>query len=152
MANRFLIAFIALTVVFLLQQYRFLSLGGTNPNLLLLGFLFFVFKQENLWFLGSLFLGVAAVSFLFTWLWFLQTLVIFLVTLVFYFVKKIMTGNRLFDFLIALFLGTVLFYIVIGFGSANLPYLLILGEILYNLTLGALFWSIISLRSLRTVR
>lgn len=137
---KILIAALALAAAFLLQQYRFLSLAGVNPNLILVGLLFFVFRPVNLRFLAYLVFLTVAMTLLFTPFWLLEMLLVLLLAVAFYFIKRVMTGNRFFDFLIVVGAGTALFYAVLGAPAFNLPYGLILGEILYNLILGALIW------------
>ncbi len=139
---KILIAFTALFIAFILQQFRFLSLGHVNPNLILIGFLFLVFKRANLMFLGSLLLGVALTALLFIPQWFLQVLVVLLLIMAFYFIKNFMTGNRFFDFLLAVILGTIVFYTAVSLLRFSFSAALILGEILYNTVLGAVIWNI----------
>jgi hypothetical protein len=139
---KILIPIIIVSVFFMLGQFRALSVAGINPNLLLIALFFFAVRADRFSFLGVLLAVSAVLVFLFTPFWIIQYLVVLLIVLVFYFlfIKNLMTGNRLFDFLIAVVLGTFLFYLVVGFFSFGLPKTQILWEMLYNLAVGVLLW------------
>ncbi|MBI4034089.1 MAG: hypothetical protein HY378_00890 [Candidatus Brennerbacteria bacterium] len=129
---------------FILQQFRVLSIAGINPNLLLVGLLFFAIRAEHFRFLAVL-LGVSAgLTLLFTPAWFFQFLGVVLVVLIFYFVKGFMTGSRFLDFLIAVAAGNLLFYLVVNLFSFNLPYVLILEETAYNILAASAMWLLFS--------
>lgn len=141
--TKFLLVFLALIAAFFLQQSRVLSFGNVNPNLILIVFLLLVFKVDNIWFFGALLLSTAATVFAFTPYWFPQVLVVILLALVFYFLKRILTGNHALDFLIVVLLGSVIFYLVINaFRFSLIPVGLILVEISYNLILGFIIWPV----------
>ena len=141
--TKFLLMFLALIAAFFLQQSRILSFSSVNPNLILIIFLLLVFRVDNIWFFGALLLSTAATVFAFTPYWLPQVLVLMLLALVFYFLKRILTGNHMLDFLIVVFLGTGIFYLVINaFQFSLIPVGLILVEILYNLILGVIIWPV----------
>jgi hypothetical protein len=137
---RILAAVAVVAAFFILGQFRFLSIADVNPNLLLIGLLFFAFKTDRFRFLAILFAVSAVLAVLFTPAWFLQYAVILFVVLLFYFAKEFMTGSRFFDFLISVFLATALFYVIVNLFEFDLPYVLILGEVVYNLIIGTLIW------------
>ncbi|MCP6719881.1 MAG: hypothetical protein KJI72_00960 [Patescibacteria group bacterium] len=140
---KFLLVFLAVVAAFFLQQSGILSLGSINPNLILISFLLIIFKLDNIWFLGALLLSMAAVFFTLTPYWFPQVLVVVVLAIGFYFLKRILTGNNMLDFLIAILLGTVIFYLIINvFRFSLISVGLVLGEVLYNLILGFVIWPI----------
>lgn len=141
--TKFLLVFLTLIAAFFLQQSRILSFGNVNPNLILIVFLLLVFRVDNIWFFGALLLSTAATIFALTPYWFPQVLVVMLLALGFYFLKRILTGNHALDFLIVVLLGSAIFYLVIGaFRFSLIPMGLILGEISYNLILGFIIWPV----------
>ena len=137
---KILTAVTVVAVFFFLGQFQFLSVAGVNPNLFLIGLLFFAVKADKFRFLGVLLAVSVVLVFLFDPVWFFRVSGVLLVVLLFYFLKNFMTGNRFLDFLIGIAAGTFLFYFVINPFSFGLPYALIFMEIVYNLTLGALLW------------
>ena len=142
---KFLIVFLVLVVAFYLQQYRFLSFGGVNPNLILIGFSLLVFKVADARFLGMLVLATVAAAALLTPYWVLQLVTVAALIMGFYFLKEVLTGNHALDFLIVILAGTVLFYMVTNiFHLSLVPVGLIFKEVLYNLLLGAAAWFTLS--------
>ncbi|MFH0712574.1 MAG: hypothetical protein V2A55_01855 [Candidatus Jorgensenbacteria bacterium] len=127
-------------VLFFLGQFQFLSIAGVNPNLFLIALLFFAVKADKFRFLGILLAVSAVLTVLFDPLWLLRVWGVLLVVLVFYLLKSFMTGNRFYDFLIGIAVGTFLFYHVVNLFNFDLPYALIFMEIVYNLALGILLW------------
>lgn len=141
---KFLLVFLALVVAFYLQQYRFLSLGGVNPNLILVGFSLLVFKIADMRLFGGLLLATVAAAVVLTPSWFFQILTIAVLAIGFYFLKEVLIGNRTLDFLIIILAGTVLFYVIINVPHLSLiPIASIFKEVLYNLILGTILWFIL---------
>ena len=140
MLFKFLAFFLALTGVFFLQQYRLFVVGGVNPNLILVILAFLIFKTRNFWFFFGVGFGFLVFVFLTAPYWLLPVTVILLLTITFYFLRKMLTGNEFFDFPIVVFLNTIIFYLIFNFQALPLlPIRLIAAEILYNLILTAVF-------------
>lgn len=139
--TKLLIIFLVLVMAFYLQQYRVLSFGGVNPNLILIGFALLIFGVANPKVLGILFLATVAMMLALTPYWSFQIVTVAVVSIGLYFLKRIFTGSRMLDFLIVVLLGTISFYVIV-----NIPQLsflsigLLLKEIMYNLILGSILW------------
>lgn len=138
----FLVALVIL--FFFLQQSRFLSIGGVNPNLLLIGATISVFIVPGffyflIWFIGSV-LGV----FIIAPQWFYEGFIVLGLSFIFFLSRKFLTGSHFFDFVSMLVLGTFLFYVLADIlNLGNLPKIVVLfEEAAYNLILGMLLWSI----------
>lgn len=138
---RILAAVLVIAVFFILGQFRFLQIYGTNPNLLFVALLFFAIKALRFRFLGVLLAVSAVLAILFTPAWLIQISGLLLVVLFFYFAKDFMTGSQFLDFLIGITAGTFLFYLVVSpFRFDPSFYTLILWEALYNLIIGTILW------------
>lgn len=139
--------------VFLIQQARTLEIGGTNPNLLLI----FLLLCSHYWripfrFALALLIPLQILfmfAFPFFTVWSGIVLLLFLVSSRF---GGKVTGNRMIDFLVILFVGSILFYLFselasnvaqfgVNFGSFFFSrFALFLKEVGYNLVMGVLGW------------
>ncbi len=137
---RILAAVSIIAVFFFLGQFRFLSIAGVNPNLLLVGLLFFAVKSDKFRLPGVLLAFSIILVFLFDSAWFLEVAAVLPVAALFYFLKSFMSGSRFLDFLAGIAVGTFLLYLLVNPFSFGLPYALISLEVLYNLTAGILLW------------
>lgn len=139
--NRFLVALLIMGLAFLVQKERLLSIGGINPNLLLVLALVFAFTEEKLGVIIPLFLATALIIFTWTPFWIFEALAVLLIAFIIYLIKKFFTGNKLADFLIVIFLISGIFYAVIDINHLSLlSFKLIVWEMLYNLILGVIGW------------
>ncbi|MGC9610907.1 MAG: hypothetical protein ABSE68_01680 [Minisyncoccia bacterium] len=143
---RFIFVLVFIALLIFLSGARFLSLGGINPNLLLIfftGLIFSPFFQKKLKFgyfsvllIFSLIIGFFVFDF-----WIVQWVVLMAMILAVYFSIIFLTGRPFPDFLIALSAGTAVFYAVLGlFAHGAFGFYFIFWEIIYNLALGAVFW------------
>lgn len=154
------VVFLAALSVFVVS-FRLLDIFGVSPNLLLVFAFLYVYlpTREDFALLPdfsrfkelALFLGVfllfALVIFNF---WFRYALVFAGVIVFSYVTRGLLTGNFFLDYLLSVFVGTVIFYLASGllFGT-NLPLPVFLLEAAYNLFLGLLLW--FAFRRLRVV-
>lgn len=120
-----------------LQQFHWLAIGGANPNLAMVFFQLLAvirlpFKTKA--FSALLMAVVAWLIFDFWLIPLLALLVVFALSLA---LKKILTGKVFIDFSILLAAGTLIFYLISGFGNWRFfPWLAIIGEIAYGLAIG----------------
>jgi len=138
---------VSLLLLFL-QNSQLFSLGGANPNLILIGFLILISlgRFNFLPFLAIL-AAFVLLAFILMPFWFLEILVLAVLAILFNLLKKFSTGNEFADFLIILIIGTILFYIIIYVPNISvLPRRLALKEIFYNVVLGAVIWLGLHLR------
>jgi len=138
---------VSLLLLFL-QNSQLFSLGGANPNLILIGFLILISlgRFNFLPFLAIL-AAFVLLAFILMPFWFLEILVLAVLAILFNLLKKFSTGNEFADFLIILIIGTILFYIIIYVPNISvLPWRLALKEIFYNVVLGAVIWLGLHLR------
>lgn len=123
-------------LVFILQTSHFLSLGGINPNLILLVILGGVISGKKLPELLVLVFMVILLSAVFLPYWLKEISILGGLGILALLFKKFLTGNIFFDFLILNILGTLGLYL-----TANFRYLFadspaIIAELIYNLILG----------------
>lgn len=121
---------------FILQTNHFLAIRGINPNLILLIIFFAVILERKLF--GFLFLALAIIllSFVFLPFWPKEIFIMTGLGLAFFSLKKFLTGNIFFDFLIMIFSGTLAFYSIINFHYLVSNPIAVIEELLYNMTLG----------------
>ena len=137
--NRILFNLLGLTVLFLLQQYRVLSIAGINPNLLLIGFLVIIFFQEQpIWlFIITSFLFLVIIFWFFNF-WFLPILILTLLVIIMDFFKNLLTANKFIDFNLAFLIMSGLFYsllFIFGVSFKLMPWV-IFQELIYSIILG----------------
>lgn len=126
--------FVALA--FVLQPNHFLSVRGINPNLILVIVFLVVILERN--FFGFLFLifTIILLSFVFLSFWPKEIFIAAVLGLAFFLLKKFLTGNVFSDSLITIFLGTLVFYSITDFHYLTSNPIAVIGELLYNMTLG----------------
>lgn len=132
--NKILFNLLGLTVLFLLQQYRVLSIVGINPNLLLIGFLVIIFFQKQpIWlFIITSFLFLVIIFWVFNF-WFLPILILTLLVIIMDFFKNLLTGNKFIDFNLAFFIISSLF----GITLRLMPWVFF-QELIYSMILGVI--------------
>lgn len=122
-----------------LQTNRFLAWNGVNPNLLLLAvFSAVILEKKTLNILLLLIFSPGGLFFLFPF-WFQETTILAGLGFLALFLKKFLTGNDLFDFLLLLFLGTCGFYSIAAPRFFLQPRVLA-AESIYNLSCGLLIF------------
>ncbi len=147
MLKNFVFFFIILAAIFVIGANRWLSVGGVNPNLFFVFFLLLASNARNLLFVLGLALSLLLFVFVFSPEWAPPFAFLLLLVLAFYFLKRILTGTALLDYLLLVLAGTLLFYFIPGiFHLSALPFAQIIGEALYNLALGVILWFIIGER------
>jgi hypothetical protein len=121
---------------FFLQANHFLAVRGINPNLILLIIFLGVILEKK--FSGFLFLAfiIILLSFVFLPFWPKEIFIAAGLGLVAFLLKKFLTGNVFFDFLILVFSGTLGFYLILNFNYLISYPIAIIAELLYNMTLG----------------
>lgn len=139
--------FIFLAVIF--QINHFLSFRGINPNLILLTILLAVSLEKEFRKVLVLILTVILLSVVFVPDWFLKILILGGLLILAAGVKKFLTGTIFFDFLILIFLGTLVFYLIVNFHYFITNPIAIIAELFYNMTLGAALVIILNLFDLR---
>jgi hypothetical protein len=145
---RYSLIFLALTLVVFLQFSRILAIGNIEPNLIFVTLMLLVFSSGVASALDTIifpiiFFWPALLAFLWAPFWVLPFILLGVISLTAYFLKGRITGDPLADFLLSIFLGTALFYIILNFRNlAALPRLTISFEILYDATLAVIFWII----------
>lgn len=142
--NRFLFLFLLLVLIFFLQQQRFLSLAGLNPNLLLITFLIIVFHKllDFKFFLLLAFLFLVVIFYLNPFYAF-PVAVLTILTGIFGFLIKYLTGWKIIDFILSLILSQITFYFLLNFQNLTLlKSFNLLWEIVYNLVLGTVIFLI----------
>ena len=132
----------------LFMSLRTLSFYGVAPNFFLVLAIFFLYAPPNrradAWFTFALalitFFGLSFVVFNF---WTHYIVLLLPVVLIAYSLRAFLTGHALFDFLISIFAGTILFYVLSGviFGGPLLKPIF-LWEAFYNTLVGVIFWVI----------
>jgi len=139
---------LVLLLLLFLQNSQLFSLGGANPNLILIGFLILIsFGRLNFLPFLAILAAFVLLAFILMPFWFLEILVLAVLATLFNLLKKFSTGNEFADFLITLIIGTILFYIIIYVPNISvLPWRFALKEIFYNAVLGAVIWLGLHLR------
>ena len=139
--NRVLFLTLIFEFLLFLQELKIASILDTNPNFLLIFFFVIVFTNEKFAIVLSTLIAVLIIAIIFTpfWIWQIAVLLalIFLINLF----RNLLTGKELADFLIAIILGTIMFYVFIN--VPNLKFLTISSifwELVYNLILGTIAW------------
>lgn len=135
---------------FVLQLNHFLSLGGINPNLILLVIFGGVILEKKLRNYLALILAIIFLSVIFWPYWLKEIFILSGLGLAAFLFKKFLTGSAVWDFLILILLGTLGFYLTANFRyfSANPAALIV--ELFYNLSLGAVLVIILRLFQRRT--
>lgn len=138
-----------------LQSFRALAVGGVNPNLVLVAFLFFLFAGLPRVAFSGLLVAFLLYSFVAFPFWGIESVALALVVLLAWLFKSALTGNATFDFFIFLALAVPVFYLLRGAGEGLFAHGLnlslytfsfpagTLGELVYNLLLGGLVWGLL---------
>ena len=125
-------------LVFVLQTNHFLSLGDINPNLILLIiFLGVILKKKISGFLVLIFI-IILLSAVFLPYWLKEILILSSLGFVIFLLKKFLTGNNFFDFLVIASLGNLGFYLIINPHYFITNPIAIIIELFYNMALGFL--------------
>lgn len=148
---RFILVLLVAALLVFLGGARFLSVGGVNPNLILIlfcGLIFIPFLKRRVkfgYFVVLLLFSFLVGSFIFDF-WLIPWLTLAAVILGIYFLRNFLTGRPLLDFLIGLSFGVVVFYAVLRFftGGAFL-FDFLFWEIVYDLFLGVVLWFLFNL-------
>lgn len=139
--NNFLVLFLVFNLLLTFQQFGVFSLFRVNPNLLLIGFLLFVFYRPKPSLLFLVFISFLFSSFFFAPFWVLKISILLVLVGVFALVRKFLSGDDFFDFLISVFLSVPIFYILSNLKNvATVPFGFLFKELLYNFALGIAFW------------
>jgi hypothetical protein len=145
MLNKFLISLTFLIVLFFIQQMRLISIGGINPNFILIALTAVGFFRiyRGLTFVILIFAVFGVVVLFSDTFWVFHFAVIALLALAVYALGPCLTGNPLWDFVIFLTAGHFLFYVFTNISRlGSFPWAGIFAELGYNLVLGLLVASI----------
>ena len=135
----FLIVFLVLALALFLKMERALSLGGINPNLVLVILVLLIFYFSRFGTAFFLFAVSFTVILSFFWMpfWWSKVMVLGVLALGIYFVRDRFTGNDLINVGMVIAALTLLFYLIFNvFNISGTPWVSILGEMFYNMTLG----------------
>ena len=135
----FLIVFLVLALALFLEMERALSLGGVNPNLVLVILVLLIFYFSRFGTAFFLFAVSFTVILSFFWMpfWWSKVMVLGVLALGIYFVRDRFTGNDLINVGMVIAALTLLFYLIFNvFNISGTPWVSILGEMFYNMTLG----------------
>ena len=135
----FLIVFLVLALALFLEMERALSLGGVNPNLVLVILVLLIFYFSRFGTAFFLFAVSFTVILSFFWMpfWWSKVMVLGVLALGIYFVRDRFTGNDLINVGMVIAALTLLFYLIFNvFNISGVPWVSILGEMFYNMTLG----------------
>ena len=136
---KFLIVFLVLALALFLEMERALSLGGVNPNLVLVILVLLIFYFSRFGTAFFLFAVSFTVILSFFWMpfWWSKVMVLGVLALGIYFVRDRFTGNDLINVGMVIAALTLLFYLIFNvFNISGTPWVSILGEMFYNMTLG----------------
>lgn len=123
-----------------------MSLGGINPNLALIFFSGLLLepyfrKRIKPGFFYVLLFFAFAVSLILSDFWMVPWVALILIILAIFFLRGFFTGRPFPDFLLAVGLGTVIFYGALKFTAGSVfAGGSVFGEVIYNLVLGSIFW------------
>ena len=143
---RFVFVLLFLGLLIFLGMTRILSLGGINPNLVLIFFSGLLLepyfkKRIKPGFFYILLIFAFAVSLILSDFWVISWVVLFLIILAVFFLRGLFTGRPFPDFLLVIGLGTIIFYGVLKFVTDSVfAGGFVFGEVVYNLVLGSIFW------------
>ena len=135
----FLIVFLVFALALFLEMERALSLGGVNPNLVLVILVLLIFYFSRFGTAFFLFAVSFTVILSFFWMpfWWSKVMVLGVLALGIYFVRDRFTGNDLINVGMVIAALTLLFYLIFNiFNISGTPWVSILGEMFYNMTLG----------------
>ena len=135
----FLIVFLVLALALFLEMERALSLGGINPNLVLVILVLLIFYFSRFGTAFFLFAVSFTVILSFFWMpfWWSKVMVLGVLALGIYFVRDRFTGNDLINVGMVIAALTLLFYLIFNvFNISGVPWVSVLGEMFYNMTLG----------------
>ena len=135
----FLIVFLVLALALFLEMERALSLGGVNPNLVLVALVLLIFYFSRFGTAFFLFAVSFTIILSFFWMpfWWSKVMVLGVLALGIYFVRDRFTGNDLINVGMVIAALTLLFYLIFNvFNISGVPWVSILGEMFYNMTLG----------------
>ncbi|MEK7169575.1 MAG: hypothetical protein AAB700_01910 [Patescibacteria group bacterium] len=143
---RFVFVLLFLGLLIFLGMTRILSLGGINPNLALIFFSGLLLepyfkKRIKPGFLYILLFFAFEVTLILSDFWMLPWAILLLIILAIFFLRNFFTGRSFQDFLLAVGLGTVIFYGALKFTAGSVfAGGFVFGEVVYNLVLGSIFW------------
>ncbi|MDI6734129.1 MAG: hypothetical protein QMD50_01380 [Patescibacteria group bacterium] len=126
---------------FFLQETGILAIYGINPNLILIIPLLVIFFQQNFYLLFFSLITFILIFFMFILFWLPALFILEGLIIIFYFFKKILTGNKLIDFSIGIIFITISFYFIMAIlGGYNFLIWPAIAEIFYNLIVGLILW------------
>jgi len=135
---KILIWLFLILLVFIFQTNRFPSLGGINPNLILVViFLGVILEKQPSRYLVLIF-TIILLSVLWLPYWLKEILILGGLGFLAFWSKKFLTGNIFFDFLILILAGTLGFYLIINGRFFLTNPIAIIAELFYNTALGLL--------------
>jgi len=123
-------------LAFALQTNHFLSLGGINPNLILLAVSGGVILEKKFRNFLGLILAIIFLSVIFWPYWLKEILVLSGLGSAAFLFKKFLTGSAVLDFLILILIGTLGFYLMANFRYFPANPAAIAAELFYNISLG----------------
>jgi len=127
-----------ISFAFVLQVNHFLSFDGVNPNLILLLIFLAVILKKSFRIFLFLLLIIILLSVIFYPYWLKEISILAGLGIAGFFLKRFLTGNDFFDFAILVLLGTLGFYLINSPQHLASDYLIVLGELIYNLAFGIL--------------
>jgi len=125
-------------LAFIFQANHFLSLGGINPNLILLVVFLSVILEKKISRFLVLIIIIILLSVVFLPYWIKEIFILSILGLAIFLFKKSLTGNNFFDFLIIILLGNLGFYLIINPRYFITNPVVIIIELFYNMALGFL--------------
>jgi hypothetical protein len=148
--KRITVLFVAAALVLIMQSSGLTHVFNTTPNLILLFLLALIFPPND--FFRVSFADFFAIILVFLVLsvfwfpfWWLSFLILILISIMFYFLKRYFTGDAVTDFFLGLIITTLIFHAILtlinhsGFAATSLGL-----ELIYNLILGGILWWLIS--------
>ncbi len=148
---RFFSTLCLITLLALIQGIRLLSLGGVNPNLILIFFSGLIMAPDLRQrikpdFFIALLIFIFILEYFFSPFWLVPWLVLILMIVAAYLLRRFFTGRPFLDFLLILGFGTPIFYALLRFISGTVfRGGFVVWETAYNLILGIVFWFFLDL-------
>ena len=139
--NRTLFFILVFEFLLFFQELKIASAFGTNPNFLLIFSLVLIFTRERFLVIAATPFAVFLIATILIPFWFWPITIFLALMLIADLLKNFLTGKEIIDFLIAISLGTILFYFLINISELKLLSIgSLLKEIMYNLVLGIVAW------------
>lgn len=123
-------------LAFILQANHFFSLGGINPNLILLIIFLGVISEKKISRFLILISVIILLSVVFLPYWSKEILILSGLSFIAFLSKKFLTGNVFFDFLVIISLGNLGLYLIINPHYFITNPIAIIIELFYNMALG----------------